>query len=76
MVWESEHGPIPEGHSVIFRNGDKQDIRLENLELVSKGELMKRNTVHRLPKDLANVCLLKGALTRQIKRSSTREKPD
>jgi HNH endonuclease len=68
LTWEKAHGPVPRGHAVAFRNGDRRDIRLENLELVSRRELMRRNTVHNLPKPLAQVIQLHGALTRQIRR--------
>jgi hypothetical protein len=52
LVWEAEHGPLPKGHAVAFTNGDKRDIRLENLELISRRELMARNTVQNLPKPI------------------------
>lgn len=69
-VWEQAHGPIPPGHSVVFRNGRRDDVRLENLELVTRRELMARNTIHRLPKPLADTCRLLGALNRQIRKKT------
>ncbi len=70
LVWEQHHGPVPPGHAVIFRNGNKADIRIENLELVTRQGLMARNTVHNLPKPLAELVQLKGALQRQINKRS------
>lgn len=67
-VWEQAHGPIPPGHSVVFKNGRRDDVRLENLELLSREELLARNTIHRLPKPLADTCRLLGALNRQIRK--------
>lgn len=72
IVWEAVHGPLPKGHAVSFVNGDKDDIRLDNLELITRRELMRRNTVHHLPPELASTILALGALTRQIRH---REKP-
>lgn len=72
IVWEEAHGPVPRGHAVVFKNGDKRDIRIENLELVSRRELMARNTVHNLPKELAQVIQLRGALNRKINRLTRR----
>ncbi len=69
-LWEEHHGPIPRGHAVVFRNGDITDIRIENLELVTNQELMRRNTVHNLPKPLAELVQLRGAIHRQINRRS------
>lgn len=66
LVWEAANGPLPAGHAVIFKDGNKQHIALENLELVSRAELMRRNSVHRLPKELAELVQLTGALNRQI----------
>lgn len=71
-VWEQAHGPIPPGHAVAFKNSDRADVRLENLELISRRQLMARNTVHNLPKPLARTVQLLGALKRQIRRRSPR----
>lgn len=34
IIWEEAHGPIPEGKILTFLNGDKTDVRLENLALI------------------------------------------
>jgi HNH endonuclease len=66
IVWEAAHGPVPANHAVCFRDGDKTHIELDNLECLSKSELMLRNTIHNLPEDLRQVIHLKGVLTRKI----------
>lgn len=38
IVWEEEHGPIPEGGRVIFLDGDKGNCSPENLHLVTMAE--------------------------------------
>jgi hypothetical protein len=68
ILWESVNGPLPRGHAVAFKNGDKADIRIDNLELITRRELMARNTVHNLPKPVAQAVQLLGALRRQINR--------
>ena len=75
QLWEQAHGPIPPGHAVAFKNGDKADVRIENLELLTRSQLMARNTVHNLPKPLAATIQLLGALNRKIRRR-TREEQD
>jgi hypothetical protein len=67
-VWEQAHGPIPKGYNVVFKDGNKQNVALNNLELVSRADMMRRNTVHNLPKPLANTIQLLGALNRQIRK--------
>jgi len=65
-LWEEHNGPLPAGHNIVFRNGDKTDIRLENLECISDADLMRRNTRHRYPREINNAIAAKAALTRRI----------
>lgn len=39
VVWEKEFGPVPEGHVLLFADGNKQNITLDNLILISKKQL-------------------------------------
>lgn len=68
ILWEAAHGPVPAGHAVCFVNHNKRDIRLDNLALVPRRELMRRNSVHNLPAPLAQTIQTLGALTRAIRR--------
>lgn len=43
LVWEQENGPVTPGNVVIFANGDRAKIEIENLMLVSRSELMIMN---------------------------------
>lgn len=76
LLWEAVHGPVPPGHAIVFRNGDKADIRIDNLERLSRADLMKRNSVHHLPKELAAAVQLLGALHRQIRKRSVHAQQD
>jgi hypothetical protein len=40
LIWEAAHGPIPEGHTVIFADRNNQNFDLDNLLLVSRRELI------------------------------------
>lgn len=42
-IWEQEHGKIPKNHVVLFKNGNKQDIRLDNLILIDRATLLHLN---------------------------------
>lgn len=64
--WERVHGPIPKTHSLVFKDGDKTNVSLDNLQLRTKAEMMLRNSVHNLPPELVEVIQLQGALKRKI----------
>ena len=66
LIWQQANGPVPDGHNIIFRDGDTQNCVLENLECISDAELMRRNTMHNLPEDVQELIYLKSRLTRAI----------
>lgn len=70
LVWIETHGEPPSTHVVCFKPGRRstvlEDITPDVLELVDRRDLMARNSVHRLPKPLAQLVQLRGALTRSI----------
>lgn len=43
LEWEKHHGPIPKGHVVIFKDGNKNNIHINNLECLTRAELSKLN---------------------------------
>jgi len=81
LVWEAAHGPVPRGHAVAFLPGrrtiDAEQITLDGLELVTRAEMMRRNSLHNLPPELAQLIQLRGALNRKIRnRTKAREEQD
>lgn len=75
VEWEKAYGPIPEGCNIQFRNGNSQDIRLENLYMISKADQMgKENSIHaRYPEELKQVIRLKGRIKRRITEMKRKE---
>lgn len=77
LVWAKAHGQIPAGHVVAFKPGMRTRIAAaitpDKLELVSRADNMRRNTVHRYPKDLVRLVQLKGALNRKIHRHERKQ---
>lgn len=70
LLWQEHHGLVPDKHCVIFKDGNRDNIVIENLECLSRGELMKRNSLHNMPKELVELVQLRGVLTRQINKRS------
>lgn len=72
--WKQEHGAYPaKGMALIFKDGNPLNCAVSNLELISRSDLMKRNSIHNLPKELAELVQLRGALNRQINRRMKNE---
>jgi len=69
--WEAINGPLPPGHALVFKDGDKANTGPENMELLTRAELMLRNSYHnRYPKDVGRLIQLRGALNRKLNRRS------
>lgn len=74
LVWEQHHGQVPAGHAVVFKDRDKANIEIENLELITRAELCRRNSIHRYPPELKHAIRTLAKLKRTIEDSSN-EKP-
>ena len=46
LNWLADDREIPLGYLLAFKDGDKLNTRLENLELISRAENMRRNRCH------------------------------
>lgn len=72
IVWESAHGPIPEGCIVVFRKGMKTiveaEVTLDRLECITRAENAHRNHPRNHDPELGRLVQLKGAINRQVNR--------
>lgn len=72
LVWETAHGPVPKGSVVVFRPGMRtnvlEEITLQRLECITRGELAQRNHPRNKHPELGRLVQLKGAITRQVNR--------
>lgn len=75
QIWTKAKGAVPDGHNIIFRDGNTLNCVLDNLECISDSELMKRNTIHNLPVEVQELIHLKGQLTRTINSTIKRQEP-
>lgn len=52
FIWEEHNGPISQGCIVVFKDGNKSNLTIENLELITYKDNMYRNTIHRFPEEI------------------------
>lgn len=67
VIWREAGFDIPEGHALVFINGDKMDIRIENLKVISREELMLSNSIHNYPEDIKSAIRTLTKLKKRIK---------
>lgn len=66
-LWEEVNGPLNRHtHTLRFKDGDRTHVSLDNLELITRADNMRRNTIHNLPQPLRQVIQLRGSIRRQI----------
>jgi hypothetical protein len=66
LLWKQHNGEVPKGMFVVFKDRNKNNIIIENLEVIDRVEHMRRNHVQNLPKELLEVVQIKKSLTRKI----------
>lgn len=52
VLWESVNGPIPKGYKLLFGDGDKTNITIENLILVTDRQLAVLNRKNLIQNDV------------------------
>lgn len=73
LVWRMHGRQIPSGYVLIFADRNAQNFDINNLLLISRADLMRRNSIQRYGSEIANVTQLLGALNRQINRHAKKE---
>jgi HNH endonuclease len=78
LVWEAAHGPIPAGHIVVFKPGNKTvveaEITADKLDCITKAENLRRNHPRNKSPELGRLVQLKGQITRQVNRIAREHK--
>ena len=44
IVWQKANGEMPDGHALIFADGNRENLSLDNLVLVSRSQLLVANS--------------------------------
>ena len=66
LLWKEHHGEIPKGMFVVFKDKNRQNICIENLEVIDRVEHIRRNHIQNLPPELKEVIHIKKQITRKI----------
>ena len=75
VVYEKHHGKVPRGSVVIFLDGDKRNFDIDNLHLVTRGQLAMLNKNNLIQKD-ADLTKTAINVVDLMKKISTIEKKD
>lgn len=69
LEWIKHHGEIPAGHVIVFKDvlPKHENITIDRLECISRGELAMRNTIHRYPPEVKEIIRLQRKLERKVK---------
>lgn len=51
VIWESHNGKIPSGSAILFSDGDKSNLDINNLVLISKSQLLVLNKNNLIKQD-------------------------
>lgn len=66
VVWEAEHGPVPDGYMVSFIDGNKQNCALSNLRLITRADNLRNVSVNNYPDEVREVIHMRAVLKRHI----------
>ena len=66
VVWEAEHGPVPDGYIVSFIDGNKQNCAIRNLRLITKADILRRVSLNNYPDEVREIIHMRAVLKRHI----------
>lgn len=73
-VWEQHKGPIPAKHMVVFKDRNRANCDIGNLELISMADNARRNAMWaRYPRELSLAIQMNGALKRKMRNLDAQE---
>ena len=73
LIWEEVNGPIPKGCVVRVKDPRQNKYDINNLMLISRGQNMKLNTMHRYPEELKKTMRALQKLKRTIKKNGKKQ---
>jgi hypothetical protein len=72
-VWKERHGEYPpKGHVLTFKDGNKLNCSIENLELVTQAEMARRNSFHRYTPEMQALIRTANKLKKTINNENSK----
>lgn len=65
--WEKKYGKVPKGMCIAFKDRNSLNCNIENLELITREENMRRNTINRYPMEIKTSIRTLSKLNKKIK---------
>ncbi len=66
LEWIKHNGEIPYGYIVVFKDKNRMNVAIDNLECISLQENMKRNSIQRYPLEVQDCMKLLSKLNKKI----------
>lgn len=51
LIWEAHYGKIPRGSAILFLDGNKSNLNIDNLIMITKEQLLRMNQYRLIKKD-------------------------
>lgn len=74
LVWRMHGRIVPPKHALIFIDGNKRNFDINNLAVIHRADLMRKNSVHNHGPEIAKAYQLIGAINRQINRKAKEQR--
>ena len=73
LVWEKQHGKIPPGHIIIFKDGDKTNITIDNLMMIKRSEhaVINKAGLANVEPELKETAVAFARLKTQVRKAKT-----
>lgn len=75
-LWEDKNGKLPKGHCLWFRDGNTMNVKLINLELITRKENMRRNRASAKLTDKIVAFYIAGRTNPELKKELLKNHPE
>ncbi len=74
LVYQEHHKVTLETHEYVsFKDGDRQNFAIDNLELKTRAQMLEKNTIHQYPPELQDVIRVLGKVKKTIKKKEKKD---